>query len=227
VDRFFHDPEMVRRTEEVWRKVARRYRDHPEVAAYDLLNEPMGAPDNATLYLVQDRLYRAVRAVDTRHLIIIEDGFKGIENMPRPALVGWQNIVLSTHAYQFGAKSEEVQLKALDRLVSAVEALQRDRPVPFYLGEFNVEPSGTPRTMATYIKALEKREWSWSVWTYKCAMRYGGGGMWGWYRSPRPMKALDPFRDSAEGWLEKIKQVRTENLEEDKGLTKAFQSRAR
>jgi len=36
-------------TAELWAAIATHYRDRPEVAGYDLLNEPMGAPDNSTL----------------------------------------------------------------------------------------------------------------------------------------------------------------------------------
>jgi glucan 1,3-beta-glucosidase len=46
---FFKDPAHFVRAEKVWQTVARRYRDRPEVAGYDLLNEPMGAEDLATL----------------------------------------------------------------------------------------------------------------------------------------------------------------------------------
>src|SRR5262245_6549903 len=60
VDQLFKDQAHVRETERVWEKVARRYRDHSEVAAYDLINEPMGAPDASAVYAVQDRLYRAI-----------------------------------------------------------------------------------------------------------------------------------------------------------------------
>jgi endoglucanase len=222
VDRLFKDPANVERAERVWATVARRYRDRPEVAAYDLLNEPMGAPDVATLYLVQDRLYRAIRAVDARHLIIVEDGYKGIDSLPRPALAGWEGVVLSTHHYHFNAKSPEDQVKAADDLVAAVKKLQKGRPAPYILGEFQQEPHGTPATMARLVGALDREGLSWSVWTYKTAMKDGGGGMWGWYRSPKPLEALDPFRDSAADLLRKVEQVRTERLMEDTALTESF-----
>ena len=55
VNRLFSDAAPVKQTAAVWAKIAARYRDHAEVAGYDLLNEPMGAPNSATLYVVMDK----------------------------------------------------------------------------------------------------------------------------------------------------------------------------
>ena len=224
VNRLFHDPVMVARTEEVWKQVARRYRNRPAVAAYDLLNEPMGAPTNSTLYLVQDRLYRAIRSVDSRHLIIFEDGYKGIENMPDPAVAGWQNVVYSIHSYKFDAKSEQDHRQHLQWLVGAVEKKQKERPVPFFLGEFNLEPHGTPEVIATFVKTLTGKGWSWSLWTYKVAGPPGGRSLWGWYYVPRGVQVLDPYRDSPAELVRKMEQVRTENMQEHQELGRALRT---
>jgi hypothetical protein len=225
-NRLFHDPAMVKQTEEVWARVAQRYRDHSEVAGYDLLNEPMGAPNAGTLYLVYDRLYRAIRAVDTRHLIVIEDGYKGIENMPYPAIVGWQNVLFSSHHYTFNAKSEKDHLGVLSWIVSTVLGkFQRDRSVPWYVGEFQCEPHGTPATVGKFIQAFEKQNCSWTIWTYKTAMKDGGGGMWGWYHNDKALQPLNVFTDSEADLLAKIDQVRTERMNENRELTAIFRSR--
>jgi endoglucanase len=185
------------------------------------LNEPMGAPNNSTLYRVMDRLYRAVRTVDARHLIFVEDGYKGIEHMPYPKVVGWSNVVLSIHSYTFSAHSEQDHLARLQSLVATVQKNLEARQAPFYLGEFNLEPHGTPATMARYLAALDARGWSWSLWTYKTVMLRGSGlrSMWGLYRNPRPVsEPLNPFTDSAAAFLRKLGQVRTGNLTEYQAL---------
>lgn len=46
--------------------------------------------------------------------------------------------------------------------------------------------------------------------------------MWGWHRSAKPFNALNPFTDSFEILLAKMKQLRTENLKEDARMTKAL-----
>ena len=43
-NQFFRDPRHIEHAERVWQTVARRYHDRAEVAAFDMLNEPMGVP---------------------------------------------------------------------------------------------------------------------------------------------------------------------------------------
>ena len=43
-NRFFRDPRHIEHAERVWQTVARRYHNRAEVAAFDMLNEPMGVP---------------------------------------------------------------------------------------------------------------------------------------------------------------------------------------
>lgn len=222
VNRLFKDPEMVKATENVWTRIAERYKTRPEVAAFDLLNEPMGALNAATAHHVHDCLYHAIRAVDSRHMIIVEDGYKGIDSFPHLGLLGWQNMVLSTHHYHFDAKSHDDHLKAITKLLEDAAKLQKNCPAPYFVGEFQLEPNGSPETMAELVRRLDRAGHSWTVWTYKTAMAKGGGGMWGWHRSEKPFDLLDPFRDSEAELIRKTDQVRTERLTEDAGLTKAF-----
>jgi hypothetical protein len=224
VDRLFKDDANVRATERVWERIARRYRDRPEVAAYDLVNESMGARDASAVYALQDRLYRAIRNVDRRHIIVVEDGYKGIDSFPQPARMGWKNVVFSTHHYRFDARSLADQNRGALGHVDAVDKLSKARGVPHLVGEFQFEPHGNAETLSLFIKALEARGHSWTIWTYKTALTAGGGGMWGWYRAAGPLQPLDPFRDSAADFLRKLDQVRTERLVEDKAMTAAFLS---
>jgi hypothetical protein len=224
VNRLFSDPQMVQQTEAVWTKIAQRYRNHPEVAGYNLLNEPMGAPDSVTLHLIHDRLLRAVRAVDPRHIIIIEDGYKGPDSFPHLNLVGWTNVMLSWHHYNFNAKSANEQEQGLLRVASAAGRTQRNRPAPVYLGEFQLEPHGTPANLEAGLKALQQGGHSWAAWNYKVVMKDGSGGMWGWYRSTKPADLLDIYRDSADVLIQKSRQLRTENLQENSGMTAAFKA---
>ncbi|HLI49967.1 MAG TPA: cellulase family glycosylhydrolase [Chthonomonas sp.] len=224
-NRFFYAPNNIARAERIWQTIAKRYRDRPEIAGYDLLNEPMGAPNTAMIYLAEDRLYRAIRSVDEQHLIFFEDGYTGLDNMPYPNVLGWTNAVFSAHSYQFQAKSAQDHLNALDGLIAHVEqAIYQQRGVPFYLGEFNLEPYGTPQTLATWVQTLNARHISWSLWTYKVAMRNGDTSMWGLYHNTQPIaQPLDPYRDSEAELIAKMDQVKTANLEENKALTTALQ----
>ena len=224
VDRYFKDAAYQTQTETIWRKVALRYRDHSEVAGYDLLNEPVGAPDATTLFVIQDRLLRTIRAVDSRHLIFVEDGYKGVDTFPDPATVGWKNVVLSWHHYNFNAKSDADQAGGLAQVAATARRVSLARNAPVYIGEFQIEPNGTPQTLAAGLTAWQEAGVSWSIWTYKNAPRDGGGGLWGWVHPAAPPQTLDPFRDSADVMVEKARHLRSESLRENLALTAVFRT---
>jgi endoglucanase len=62
----------------LWEEIARRYKGEPAVAGYDLLNEPLpertGAARKykAQLEPLYQRLTRAIRAIDPKHMIVLE-----------------------------------------------------------------------------------------------------------------------------------------------------------
>ena len=64
--------ENVRHSIEIWQEIARHFKNNPAVAAYDLINEPWGAPSRKTLWDIYDCLYKAVRAIDPDHIITLE-----------------------------------------------------------------------------------------------------------------------------------------------------------
>ena len=213
-DRMFKDPAMVEKTVEVWKQVAARYKDYPEVAAFDLLNEPTGTPNEGTLYLVYDRLYRAVRPIAPEKILIIDDAYRGIKGMPIPKIVGWENVALSQHEYLFNAKSTEHHGENLESMMKKLLEGRALRDAPIYVGEFNIEPHSSAEMMRKFMDTFDANGISWTIWTYKTAMRGGGGGMWGWFRSPKEIQTINPYKDSLDEILNKIAQIRTENLEE-------------
>lgn len=62
----------------LWTTIAKRYKDEPTVAGYDLLNEPLpsrtGAAQayKAQLEPLYQRITQAIRKIDTKHIIIVE-----------------------------------------------------------------------------------------------------------------------------------------------------------
>ena len=225
-DRLFTDPAMIKKTVEIWAQIAARYKDRSAVAGYDILNEPMGAPDITTLCLVQDQIYRAIRAQDVKHIVFFEDGFKGVDRLPDPAIAGWQNVVFSTHTYTHTNESKQEFVKSVQNLMTTVGAKQAVTKTPIYLGEFNVEPYGKAEMIKEFITNLQAKDMSWSVWTYKMAGLKGRGSLWGLYSAPKHMKRINPFTDSKEKIFKKIQLLRTENFEQNKELLEVFRSTA-
>ena len=74
----FMDAKYQEQLVALWTTIARRYKDEPAVAGYDLLNEPLPARTGAAktykdrLEPLYKRITQAIRTVDTRHIIILE-----------------------------------------------------------------------------------------------------------------------------------------------------------
>lgn len=225
-NRFFQDPENIAKGARDWAAVARVFGGNPGVAAFDLMNEPAGAPDAGTLYRVTDRLYRAARDAAPRTLIIIEDGYKGFETLPNPAKFGWKNVMYSTHVYDFDAKKPEDHAAALKAHLPAALKIRDDRGVPVYIGEFSVEPHSTPEGLAAFLDVLNDNGFSWADWTWKTVARGGRMGFWGYCSNTAPV-TMDTFQDSLPTLLAKMKQVRTENLSVPPGLAAVYAAATR
>lgn len=219
---FFKDPANVSLAEKVWTQIARRYRDNPAVAGYDTINEPTATPNSDTLYVVQDRLYRAIRAADPGHLIIIEDGYTGIQWMPFPAPSGWVNVAYSSHYYDFNAKSDADQQKAVGDYVASVEKESVRRSIPFYIGEYGLEPHGTKETLTNLVQTLDAQHLSSSLWTYKVMWTGGGQSLWSLYSNPKPVTPLNPFTDTEDQLIQKCAELRTDQLDPNPNVAAAF-----
>lgn len=152
----------------LWRRLAERYKDEPAVAAYDILNEPnWGFHDaadrngcresgNAPLRELLQRTTRAIREVDTRHIVIIEGNCWG--NNYRGVLDEgpWDdNLVVSFHKYWNGTGRDSIaELLAL-----------RDRwNVPLYLGETGENSNDW---YARTVALAEGEGIGWAAWPLK------------------------------------------------------------
>jgi len=222
----FKDYTKVEETIKLWTEVAKLYRDCPVIAGYDLLNEPMGAETHSQLYVVYEQLYRAIRQVDKKHIIFMEDAFKGLEWIPTPRQVGWENVCYSVHPYAFDAKSEEDAFKILSEKDLA-HATKFRRGVPIYLGEFNVEPKGSSHTVHKVLALAESRQMSWSFWTYKMVTGLDRPSMWGLYTAKKGDMTINAFEDSIETILKKVTLLATSNFRVNGELFEVFQKVAK
>jgi hypothetical protein len=226
LNRFFSDPSNVARAAAIWKELAERYRGNPAVAGYDLLNEPTGSPNSDTLYVVQERLYDAIRSVDSRHIVFMEDGYSGVQWMPFPHAVGWDNVAYSAHYYDFGAKSESDQRGAFDGYVAGLIKERGRRDIPYYIGEFCYCPNGTGATFAHGIALMKSSGISFTSWTYKVMWTNGGESLWSIYSNAKPVPPLNLYSDTLAQLLAKCDELRTENLDLNPDMDGALRSAA-
>ncbi len=182
--------------ESLWATLGREFGKDPNVAMFDLMNEPMGAPNPAMLALVYDRVYRAIRKTAPDKVLLIEDGYKGLDTTIHPNVAGWTNVAYSLHFYNFDAKAPGDHVAALQTHEKKDKELQGYRQVPMYIGEFNLEPQGTPDAMRNFTRELTADGWSWAMWTYKTDAKAGPMGQWGLYSREAKPVPLDPYTDS-------------------------------
>jgi len=92
----------------IWEELARRFKDHPAVAAYEFINEPEpplrdGQPDFAVWNNLYKRTLAAVRKIDPYKTVIIDCiGYANPRNFVGLELSGDPNTVYSFHNYQPG-----------------------------------------------------------------------------------------------------------------------------
>ncbi|SEC01744.1 cellulase family glycosylhydrolase [Paenibacillus sp. GP183] len=153
----FTDPEQRKLTVDLWVMLAKRYKDDPIIAGYDLLNEPL--PDHFSQYW--DRLvplYReliaAIRQVDPHHMIIIE-GAHWATNFSMITEPLDDNMLLQFHKYWNAPDTESIQ-----RYIDKGAELN----VPLYMGEGG---ENNAEWYAGAFQLFEDHGISWNFWPWK------------------------------------------------------------
>lgn len=180
--RLLTDPESWAKGIELWRELARRYRDHWIVGGYDLLNEPVRPglmSDKQEYYLVQklaefyDEAIAAIREIDSRHMLSIE-GHHWATNTAIFYKRYDDNMVIHFHRYACMPGKE-----AYDEYLE----LSRRLDQPLWLGETG------------------ENELEWFAAMYPLAASLGiGYNLWPWKKMERPNS---PYTvNKPEGWDE-------------------------
>lgn len=215
-----------RSAEDLWSAVAARYRGRAAIAAFDLLNEPMGAPSDGELVSAQGELLNAVRAGDPDRVAVVEDAYRGLDILPSPSQSRWTNVMYSQHMYPAmgmdgvpPATYQSFFQGFIDSTFPGWTTQQQRLRGPIYVGEWNLihgGPNGTAGGAMTrrYIDAMEQHGWSWAVWTYKQAKAKGvtSDELWSFYHNDGKIDIPDFEKDSLDDIVRKIAGLRTENM---------------
>ena len=186
-------------TDQLMMDIAAHYNGNPNVAAYDLMNEPMSAPNNQAPVTAQNNLYNDVRSQDATHMCIFEGTF-GSWNwsmLPSPSTFGWTNVIYEMHEYQWSGTASAVENGAVNQ-VNQFKSHQSFN-VPDYIGEFN--DFGNPTSVWQFtMNQYNNNNISWTVWAYKSTK-----GNWGLYETksnkpPIPNIQSDSATTIANDW---------------------------
>ena len=202
-----------------WTNIAARYKDDPVVAGYDLLNEAMDA-SMKDLIAFYDRLYHAIRQVDPRHMLIIEDGLHGIYRLPHSDRMDWSNVVYSFHYYpQSPGETLDAEGRHFPKFNNAAVYFG----VPMLVGEFNsmlLERGGVDQ-FKRFAEVYDYYGWAWTFWTYKKTERNRNYN-WGLYGKSDERTTPDFHTASAEAIQSWLQSLVTENLSVDPLLLTAL-----
>lgn len=187
----FWDSISVRaRATALWRHLATRYHNNPAIAGYDLLNEPFATRGKAMLSEWYRETIRAIREVDTCHIISLEgDHFDHAYDGLAADLFEDPLVTTQIHTYPlFTTPYRDLttypgswQGKLYDRAFLRKDLLRRitaghDRPV--MLGEFGLrfdDPKAEmqARMVADLVSIAEEENIHWCFWSYKDVGRMG------------------------------------------------------
>ena len=166
----------------LWRAIAARYRDHPWVAGYNPLNEPVDESER-TLVQVYERLLAAIREQDPDHVVF----FDGNRHARDFDMFGdpWPNVVYTAHDYALPgfvdggpypgvSRGRYVDRDALERTFLERTRYMRQTGTPIWIGEFGPVYTGDPerddvryRVLQDQLEIYERHGASWAIWTYK------------------------------------------------------------
>jgi hypothetical protein len=154
------------KTVALWKKLATRYANEPNIGGYDILNETnWGFTDTADTHGINEkdnsrlrdffiRITKAIREVDKKHIIYLEGN--GFANNYHGMFPLWDNnLVISFHKYGNFTTKETIQ-NFLD--------YREKYNVPLWLGESG-ENSNTWFTNT--IRLMEDNDIGWSWWPLK------------------------------------------------------------
>lgn len=153
----------------IWSAIAAHFKGNPAVAAYDLMNEPAGAPDTGTLYNIDQWYYWIVRGADPDHNIQIE-GWPGWYQLPNPYSYGFYNITYHGHIYAFGSDGSYNPtlgdiINVVNNSMSPIYNVFNSYNIPVYCGEF--AGMSDPYSLTYQIQQYNNNHISWANWLWK------------------------------------------------------------
>lgn len=197
----------------LWERLAERYKDESWIAGFNVINEPAD-PSAKQLILFYDRVVRAIRAIDARHILFLDGNTYAADFSAFPVNVKerWgENVAYSIHDYSvFGFpkggiyERTEEQKEKIKRGYLRKRAWMDKRGLCVWNGEWgpvyarkeyegeNTDTINERRYMVLQdqLNLYQEDRLSWSIWLYK---DIGFQGMV--YVSPRTlyMQRLKPF----------------------------------
>lgn len=182
---FWEHPHFQDRVVHLWEAFAERYKDRPEVAGYNPINEPADESGEAILPFYE-RLDKAVRAIDPRHVLFLDGNrystdFSMFSRRSEPlpntvytahdyALPG----ITSATAYPGVTRGEYFDRSVVEQTFLRRTQYMRETGTPIWIGEFGPVYSDDRaqdvwrlQLLRDQLEIYREHGASWALWTYK------------------------------------------------------------
>lgn len=179
---FWIHKEFQDRALHLWEVIARRYKNQPWVAGYDLINEP-AEPTGKKLFPYYKRLRDAIRKIDPAHILFLEGDRYAAEFQNFTEV--WSNVVYTNHDYAtpgfiYGGdypgttNGRYYDKDTLEKDFLEKSAFMFSHRVPIWVGEFGPVYTGNPakdemryQVLKDQLAYYNKYKVSWCIWLYK------------------------------------------------------------
>lgn len=146
---------------DIWRNIAERYKNEPVILGYELINEPI-APYfdnmeelNGKLEALHKRAVKAIREVDTNHIILLGGSQWNGNFKPFKDAKYDDKLMYTCHRYG-GAPTKE----AIQEFIAFRDSVN----LPMYMGEIG---HNTSEWQSSFCKVMEENNIGWTFWPYK------------------------------------------------------------
>ena len=189
----FHERKWADHFVECWKRIAKRFKQRPEIYGFDLINEPLqmrASPCGLDYWSVQCRAAEAVRNIDPVTPIIVESNDRSLPDTyvdMKPLAVS--NVIYQVHMYHpieythQGVSSKDGAFERLaypnekkgwgkrylkDKL-APVRAFQLKHGVKVYVGEFSAIAwaEGADRFLSDCISIFNEYGWDWTYHAFR------------------------------------------------------------
>ncbi len=186
----FNNEEAVGKFVDIWKRIALKFREHPSLYGYDLINEPRQSKSAAYDYWqIQKVAAEAIRKIDAETPIYVSSNMRSSQYaFSYLSPLKLKNIIYEVHCYEPFSYTHTPYLKAdreagkifpaypgifyganwdLDSLrhrLQPVFDFQKRHQAKIYVGEFSVRASapGGEQLLSDYIKIFEENGWDWT-----------------------------------------------------------------
>ena len=173
---------------EVWRKIARRFKDRKMIYGYDLVNEPKQSDRALCDYWnTQRRAAEAIRKIDPDVTIVVEsNGYDSPGGYTYMSPLAIDNVVYQVHMYEpfafthqgihkgFGPTAYPDEAKGWNReymvkRLTPVREFQKKHGARIYVGEFSAVAwaDGAEKYLADLISIFNEYGWDWTYHAFR------------------------------------------------------------